>query len=101
MVNVIKVIQHAAYWLYGSKYSKLKKTIEIHLVRVTEVCGQFSNEKNAYKSVKIALLLSQVIDADHENTCLFTNKGHFFITFMGLIGDPAKFHAKYFTNSFN
>ena len=26
---------------------------------------------------KTALLLSNVIDADHLNSCLFTNKGHF------------------------
>ena len=31
----------------------------------------------AYKSVKTALLLSNVIDAHHQNSCLFTNKGHF------------------------
>ena len=31
----------------------------------------------AYKSVKTALLLSDVIDADHQNSCLFTNKGHY------------------------
>ena len=33
----IKVTQHAAQWSYGSKYSKLKKSIEIQLVRLTEV----------------------------------------------------------------
>ena len=36
---------------YGSKYSKLKKTIEIHLVRLTEVCGKVLSEKYGYKSV--------------------------------------------------
>ena len=35
------------------------------------------SEKNAYKSVKTASLLSNVIDADHQNSSLFTNKGHF------------------------
>ena len=54
------------------------KTIEIHLVRLTEVCGKVLSEKHAYKSVKTALLLSNVIDADHQNSCLFTNKGRFF-----------------------
>ena len=29
------------------------------------------------KPVKTALLLSNVIDADHQNNCLFTNKDHF------------------------
>ena len=56
---------------------KTEKTIEIHLVRLTEVCGKVLSEKNAYKSVKTALLLSNVIDADHQNSCLFTNKKHF------------------------
>ena len=51
------------------------KTIEIHLVRITEVCVEVLSDKYAYKSVKTALLLSNVIDADHQNSCLFTNKG--------------------------
>ena len=51
-----------------SKYSKLKKTIEIQLVRLTEVCGKVLSEKYAYKSVKTALLLFNVIDANHQNT---------------------------------
>ena len=46
-------------------------------VRLTEVCGKVLIEKNAYKSVKTALLLSNVIDADHQNSWLFTNKDHF------------------------
>ena len=32
-----------------------------------EVCGKVLIEKNAYKSVKTALLLSNVIDEDHQN----------------------------------
>ena len=54
-----------------------EKTIEIYLVRLTGICGKVLSEKNAYKSVKTALLLSNVIGADHQNSCLFTNKGHF------------------------
>ena len=65
------------------KIFETEKTVVIHLVRLTEVCGKVLSEKYAYKSVKTALLLSNVIDADHQNSCLFTNKGHFFITFMG------------------
>ena len=51
----------------------------MQLVRLTEVCGKVLSEKNAYrpKSVKTALLLSNVIDANHQNSCLFTNKGNF------------------------
>ena len=56
---------------------KTEKTIEIHLVRLTEVCGKVLSEKYAYKSVKTALLLFNAIDADHQNSYLFTNKGHF------------------------
>ena len=59
------------------KFFKTEKTIEIQLVRLNEVCGKILSEKNVYKSVKTALLLSNVINADHQNSCLFTNKGHF------------------------
>ena len=59
------------------KIFKTEKNIEIQLVRPAEVCGKILSGKNGYKSVKTALLLSNVIDADHQNSCLFTNKGHF------------------------
>ena len=45
-----------------------------------------------YKSVKTSLLLSNVIDADHQNSCLFTNKGNFSSPLWDLIGVLAKFH---------
>ena len=76
------------------KIFKTEKTIEIQLVRLTEVYGKVLSEKYAYKSVKTALLLSNVID--HQNSCLFTNEGHFSIplwVLIGvLIGVLAKFH---------
>ena len=72
------------------KIFKTEKTIEIQLVRLTEVCGQVLSEKNAYKSVKTALLLSNVMDADHQNSCLFTNKGHFSSPLWVLVGVLAK-----------
>ena len=75
------------------KGRKTEKTIEIHLVRLTEVCGKVLSEKYAYKSVKTALLLSNVIDADHQNSCLFTNKGHFSSRLWVLIGVLGKFHT--------
>ena len=59
------------------KIFKTEKTIEVHLVRLPEVCGKVLSEKYAYKSVNTALLLSNVIDAAHQNSCLFTNKGNF------------------------
>ena len=74
------------------KIFKTEKTIEILLVRLIEVCGKVLSEKYAYKSVKAALLLSNVIDADHQNSCLFTNKGHFSAPLWVLIGILAKFH---------
>ena len=74
------------------KIFKTEKTIEIQLVSLTEVCGKVPSEKNAYKSVNTALLLSNVIDADHQNSCLFTNKGHFSSSLCVLIGVIAKFH---------
>ena len=76
------------------KILKTEKTIEIQLVRLTEVCGKVLGEKNAYnyKFVKTALLLSNVIDADHQSSCLFTNKGHFSTPLWVLIGVLAKFY---------
>ena len=73
---------------------KTEITIEIQLVRLTEVCGKVLSEKNAYKSVKAALLLSNVIDVDHQNSCLFTNKGHFSSPLWVLIGVLAEFLTK-------
>ena len=75
------------------KIFKTEKTIEIHQVRLTEVCGKVLSRKYAYKSGKTALLLSNVIDADHQNSCLFTNKGHFSLPLLVLIGVVAKFQA--------
>ena len=74
------------------KIFKTEKTIEIQLVRRNEVCGKILIEKNVYKSVKTALLLSNVIDADHQNSCLFTNKGHFSSAFWVLNSVLAQFH---------
>ena len=74
------------------KIFKTEKTIEIQLVRLNEVCGKVLSEKNAYKSAKTALLLSNVIDADHQKGCLFTNKGYFSSPFRVLSGVLAKFH---------
>ena len=42
-------------------------------------------------SVKKLLLLSNVIAANHQNSSLFTNKGHF----GELIGVLSKFHEQY------
>ena len=74
------------------KIFKTEKTIEIHPVRLTEVCGKVLSEKYAYKSVKTALLLSNVIAADHQNSFLFTNKGHFSSPLWVLSGILAKLH---------
>ena len=77
----------------------LKKPIEIQLVRQTEVCGKL--EKNGFKFAKTALLLSNFVNADHLNSCLFTNKGHFSSPLWVLIGVLAKVYEFYFTNSSN
>ena len=73
-----------------SKNIKTEKIIEIRLVRPTEVCGKVLGEKNGCKSVKTAL--SNVIDSDHQNSCLFTNKGHFLSPLWVLIGVLAQFY---------
>ena len=59
------------------KILKTEKTIEIHLVRLTEVYGKVLSEKYAYKSVKTALLLSNVIDVDHETAVCLQTKAIF------------------------
>ena len=53
------------------KILKNEKTIEVQLVRLTEVCGKLLSEKNTHKSVKTVLLLSDVIDADHQIAVCF------------------------------
>ena len=83
------------------KIFKTEKNIEIQLVRLTEVCGKVLSEKNAYKCVKTALLLSNVIDVDHQNGGLFTNEGHFSTLLWALIGVLAQFCEKYFNHSSN
>ena len=50
------------------------------------------SEKTGHKSVKTALLFSNVIDADHKNSSLFTNKGHFPSPLLVVIDVLAKFH---------
>ena len=67
-----------------------KKPIGIQIVRLSEVCGKVLSEKNGYKSVKSALLLFNVIDVNHQNSCLFTNKGHFSSPLRVLIGLRAR-----------
>ena len=54
------------------KIFKSEKTIEIQLVRPTEGCGKVLSEKTGYMSFKTLLLLPNVIDADHQHSCLFT-----------------------------
>ena len=73
------------------KIFKTEKTIEIQLVRLTEVCGKVLSEKDAYKSVKTALLLYNIIDADHHKSCLFTNKCHFSTPLWVLVGVLTEF----------
>ena len=74
------------------KIFKTEKNIEVQLVRLTEVCVKVVSEKNDYRSVKTALLLSNVIDTDHQNSCLFTNKDNFSTPLWVLIGVLGKFH---------
>ena len=74
------------------KIFKSEKTIEIQLVKLNEVCGKVLSGKNAYKSVKTALLFSNVIEVDHQNSCLFTNKGHFSTSLWVLIGVLDQFY---------
>ena len=74
------------------EFCQTEKTIEIQLFRPTEVCGKVYKVKKMAKSLLTSLLLSNVIDADHQNSCLFTNKGLFPLPLWVLIGVLAKFH---------
>ena len=74
------------------KIFNTEKTLEIQLVRPTEVCGKVLGEKTGYTSVKTPLLLSNVIHLDHQNSCLFTNKGYFPSPLWVLIGVLAKYY---------
>ena len=71
------------------KIFKAEKTIEIQLVRLTEECGKVLSVK---KSIETALLLSDVIDADHQNSRLFTNTGHFLLPLWVLNGVLAQLY---------
>ena len=63
------------------KILKTEKTIETQPVRLTEVCGKVLSEKNDYNAVLTDLLLSSVIDVDHQNNFVYKQRP-FFITFM-------------------
>ena len=68
----------AVIWV---KIFKTEKTIEIHLVRLTDLCGKVLSEKYTYKSVISALLRSKVIDVDHQQLFVYKQRP-FFINFM-------------------
>ena len=53
---------------------------------------RFSKQGAHHSILKKALLLSNVIEADHQNSYLFTNKGHFSSTLWVLSGVLAQFH---------
>ena len=44
---------------------------------LAEACGKVFSMKTGKKSIKTAVSLSNVIDVDHQNCHLFTNKGQF------------------------
>ena len=73
------------------KIFQAKKRTYIQVVRPTEILGKVLSEKNGKKSVKTSWLLSNVINAEHQNSCLFTNRGHLSSPIWVLIG--VKFHA--------
>ena len=62
---------------------KTEKTLEIHLVRLTEVCGKVLSDKYGYKSVKTALLLSNVIDGTTKTAVCLQTKAIFHVLYMG------------------
>ena len=73
----------------GQNCSNRKKPKEVQLVRPTEICGKSIKRGKWLKVCNKLMLLSNVIDADHQYSCLFTNKGHFPSPLIGVL---AKFH---------
>ena len=59
------------------KIFKTERIIEIQLVRSTEVCGKVLSEQNDYKSVKTALLLSNVVDGVTKTAVCLQTKAIF------------------------
>ena len=74
------------------KIFKTEKTIEIQLVRLTEICGKVLSEKYAYKFIKTALLLSNVIDQTTKTAVCSQTKAIFPAPLLVLISVLAKFH---------
>ena len=75
------------------KIFKTEKHIEMQLVRLTEVCNKVC-ENNYYNvnSVKTALLLSNVINADHQNSCFVYKQRPFLASLWVLVGVLGKFY---------
>ena len=74
-----------------SQIVKTVKTIDIRSVRPTEVVVKYKVRKMT-KSLSNTIVIVQFIDVDHQNSCLFTNKGHFSPLLWVLIGVLDKFH---------
>ena len=74
------------------KIFKTEKTIEIHLVRLTEVCGKVLSEKYTYKSVKQHCYCPMLVMQTTKTAVCLKNKGHFPLLVGLLIGVLAKFH---------
>ena len=72
------------------KQFKLKKLHKYNLSDQLRYVVTYKVRKVA-KSVKTSLLLSNVIDADHQNSCLFANKGHLSSSLCVVVGILAKF----------
>ena len=66
--------------------------MKIQLVRLNEVCGKVLSEKMAISLLKQHCYCPKFIDEDHQNSCLFTNKGHLSLPLWVLIGVLSKFH---------
>ena len=83
--TIIKGNQKAVKWSNETNFQNCKN------YRNTTMQSAKLRYVAKYKVRKMAkslspLLLSNVIDADHQNSCLFTNKGHFSPPLWGLMG---------------
>ena len=72
-------------WCFSEDRTGLNKVVEAVKTNYNERFDEvsfggivhFTDVRPPLKGHNTALFLSNVIDADHQNSCLFTNKGHF------------------------
>ena len=73
VVRFVHCAKKLALWTNGSKLEKVEMQ-KIQAVMPVEAWLSIKNKKKSYMSFMTSLLLSNVIDADHQNCHLFTKQ---------------------------